>query len=126
MGPAMNPLTPPPGAPVVSADTSIARLHGEACFHCGAVNTGLQAAGEVSTPTDGGFRVWPVVACTEHRGAVEAAAALRRTVSTPVPMVTTRNGAEITETVNVVHMLGETPPPEIRHTCGPTCGRAGR
>jgi hypothetical protein len=53
----------PPAAP---ADVSIARLHGEACWWCGAVQTTLRTVGEVSTPVDGGHRVWPIVACPDH------------------------------------------------------------
>ena len=45
---------------------SIARLHGEACYHCGTVNGDLYAAGNVQTPIDGGFRIWPIVVCTSH------------------------------------------------------------
>lgn len=40
---------------------SIARLHGEACFHCGAVGKTLHAAGHITLV--GGTRVWPVVTC---------------------------------------------------------------
>jgi hypothetical protein len=59
----------PPGVAVVDAgDVSIARLHGEACWHCGAVHTGLQPAGSVATPVEGGYRIWPVVDCLQHRG----------------------------------------------------------
>lgn len=46
--------------------TSIVRLYGEACFYCGAVHTELFPAGTVQTPVEGGARVWPIVACTEH------------------------------------------------------------
>ena len=55
IGPAM---TSPPEAPLVGADVSIARLHGEACIDCGAVNTKLYPAGAVSTRVDGGLQVW--------------------------------------------------------------------
>lgn len=57
------PNTPPPTAPDDSI--SIARLHGEACFFCGAVNTPLHPAGNVTTPVDGGTRIWPIVACPQ-------------------------------------------------------------
>lgn len=53
---------PPPGA-----DISIARLHGEACYWCGAVFSALYPAGTVTTCGDGWVREWPVVACREHR-----------------------------------------------------------
>lgn len=56
----------PPGVLVVGASISIARLHGEACWTCGAVNTRLRAIGEVATVVPGGFRIWPVVGCPEH------------------------------------------------------------
>lgn len=61
-------MTSPPEAPLVGADVSIARLHGEACIDCGAVNTKLYPAGAVSTRVDGGLQVWQVVACADHRG----------------------------------------------------------
>ena len=54
----------PPSAP---PDVSIVRLHGESCWHCGAVNAALAPIGEVSTTVDGGRRVWTVVACADHR-----------------------------------------------------------
>ena len=54
-------------APPADPDTSIARLHGEACFYCGAVHTELYPAGSVSTPVPGGVRVWQIVACRKHR-----------------------------------------------------------
>ncbi len=54
-------------APPVDPDTSIVRLHGEACFYCGAVHTDLYPAGSVSTPVPGGVRVWQIVACGKHR-----------------------------------------------------------
>lgn len=57
-------LAPPPGVlPVKADEISIARLHGEACWFCGAVQSPLRPVGEVATTTDGGFRIWPVVAC---------------------------------------------------------------
>lgn len=63
MGP---PLTSPPVAS--AAEISIARLHGEACWHCGAVYTELVAAGTVTAAGADGPREWPVVACPSHRG----------------------------------------------------------
>ena len=61
-------MASPSDAPLVGADVSIARLHGEACIDCGAVNTKLYPAGEVSTVVEGGRQVWQVVACVDHRG----------------------------------------------------------
>ncbi len=46
---------------VVSGDVIIARLHGEACFYCGAVNKALREAGHVVVR--GSTRVWPIVTC---------------------------------------------------------------
>jgi hypothetical protein len=51
------PLTPP----VVDGRMSIVRLHGEACFYCGAVNKTLRTAGHVVVRGD--TRVWQVVTC---------------------------------------------------------------
>ncbi|MGY3679765.1 hypothetical protein ACVWXU_003388 [Streptomyces sp. TE33382] len=49
-------------APVlVEGPVSIARLHGAACWHCGAVTRGLVPAGAVILPGQG--RVWPIVSC---------------------------------------------------------------
>jgi hypothetical protein len=53
--------------PVAVPETSIVRLHGEACFYCGAVHTTLHPAGTVQTPVEGGVRVWPIVACGDCR-----------------------------------------------------------
>lgn len=63
----MDATPSPPGAVPVSADVSIARLHGEACWHCGAVHTRLQPVGEVATTVPGGLRIWTVVGCPAHR-----------------------------------------------------------
>jgi hypothetical protein len=52
--------------PAAPAGVSPARLHGEACWHCGAVNAALNPIGEVTTSVDGGQRIWVVVGCTEH------------------------------------------------------------
>jgi hypothetical protein len=46
---------------VIDEQVSIVRLHGEACFHCGAVHKALRAAGHVVVR--GGTRVWRVVTC---------------------------------------------------------------
>jgi hypothetical protein len=52
---------PPPGA-----DTSLARLHGQACYWCGNVFGTLRPAGTVTTRGDGRTREWPIVACGDH------------------------------------------------------------
>lgn len=56
-----------PQLPAAPPDVSIARLHGEACWHCGAVNTTLATDGAVTTTVDGGLRVWQIVTCPQHR-----------------------------------------------------------
>ncbi|GHH50639.1 hypothetical protein [Streptomyces candidus] len=56
---------PPPGV-----HTSPARLHGEACYWCGAVFGTLHPAGSVTTRGDGWTREWPIVACGDHSGEV--------------------------------------------------------
>lgn len=49
-------------APVlVEGRVSIARLHGEACWHCGAVTRCFAPAGFVVLP--GQTRQWPIVSC---------------------------------------------------------------
>lgn len=60
----------PPGAPLVEREVSAARLHGEACWHCGAVLAGLAVVGMVAVPLSSGSesRVWPVASCPPHRG----------------------------------------------------------
>jgi hypothetical protein len=51
-----------PSAPaVIDGRVSIVRLHGEACFDCGAVNRALRAAGHVVVR--GSHRVWEVFTC---------------------------------------------------------------
>lgn len=57
-------VTNPP-VPLDTDDISIARLPGQACFHCGAVAKSLYAAGYITLP--GRDRVWPVVACESCR-----------------------------------------------------------
>lgn len=58
-------------APTIEAppdqEISIVRLHGEACFWCGAALGRMFTVGTVTTPVPGGVRVWPVVACVQHR-----------------------------------------------------------
>jgi hypothetical protein len=45
---------------VVCDDISISRLHGEACWHCGAVSGSLSFIGQVSTAAGAGaLRLWP-------------------------------------------------------------------
>lgn len=84
----MGAATPPPTA--APDGVSIARLHGEACWWCGAVNTGLRPIGEVSTAVDGGIRLWPVVACRQHAGRELAGPARQPMLSTQVPSATGR------------------------------------
>jgi hypothetical protein len=45
----------------VEQRVSIARLHGLACFYCGAVASDLFAAGHITLP--GRERSWPIVTC---------------------------------------------------------------
>ena len=56
-----------PAATPVGEAISIVRLHGEACFFCGHALGRLFPVGLVETPVEGGTRLWPVVACVEHR-----------------------------------------------------------
>jgi hypothetical protein len=58
----------PPDITAAPAGISIARLHGEACYGCGAVHARLHPAGQVTTAVDGGIRVWQVVACPDCHG----------------------------------------------------------
>lgn len=51
----------PPAPAVIEGRVSIARLHGEACFDCGAVNKTLRAAGHVVVR--GSNRVWEISTC---------------------------------------------------------------
>lgn len=51
-----------PGPPtLIERPVSIARLHGMACFHCGAVTRALHDAGHITLP--GQPRPWPIVTC---------------------------------------------------------------
>ena len=60
MGTGMS--TAEPATPVlVQGPVSIARRHGEACFHCGAVARTLYADGCITVI--GSERVWPIVTC---------------------------------------------------------------
>ncbi|MDT0377561.1 hypothetical protein RM572_02070 [Streptomyces sp. DSM 42041] len=60
-------LTAPPPAELCNEHVSIVRLHGEACFYCGAALGRLRPAGSNTTPVPGGTREWLLVACDEHR-----------------------------------------------------------
>lgn len=60
------PLTPT----VIDGSVSIVRLHGEACFDCGAVGKDLRAAGAVVLR--GSTRVWQIVTCGCRRRTVAA------------------------------------------------------
>lgn len=53
-------------APPTPGAVSIVRLHGEACFTCGAVHAKLTPAGTVTTIVDGTDHEWPIVACPDH------------------------------------------------------------
>ena len=46
---------------LIEGRISAVRLHGEACFHCGAVTKTLRAAGHVVVR--GGARVWQILTC---------------------------------------------------------------
>lgn len=46
---------------VITRRVSIVRLHGEACFDCGAVHKTLHSAGHVVL--SGGTRVWEIFTC---------------------------------------------------------------
>jgi hypothetical protein len=60
------PDAPPLTPQVVESDVSIVRLHGLACFECGAVNRRLRAAGEVVVR--GCSHVWPIRTCGCRQG----------------------------------------------------------
>jgi len=64
----MTEVALPAEAPPRGSEISIVRLHGEACYWCGAALGALFPAGTVETPAPGGVQVWPIVACVEHRG----------------------------------------------------------
>ena len=54
----------PPSPPMAPEDISPVRLHGHACYHCGAVDTPLFPAGDVCTPVeDGLLRIWAIRTC---------------------------------------------------------------
>jgi hypothetical protein len=87
MGPIMTELTPPPGVAQAGVDVSPARLHGEACWICGAVTKGLATAGSVYTTADGEIRIWPVVACQPHQDrTIEGSPAADQWPAAPVPV----------------------------------------
>lgn len=49
---------------VVNGPVSIARLHGRACWYCGAVAREMKTAGRVQLAP--GARVWTIVTCGCH------------------------------------------------------------
>lgn len=53
----------------VNGPVSIARLHGRACWYCGAVARGLTRIGRVQRAA--GARVWTVVSCGCHARAAQ-------------------------------------------------------
>lgn len=55
-----------PSSPTEASEPNFARLHGEACWFCGAVNGPLTPAGEVTL--NGDAQVWQVAACQTHQG----------------------------------------------------------
>ncbi|MEV6013885.1 hypothetical protein AB0M29_45095, partial [Streptomyces sp. NPDC051976] len=119
MGSAMSvgvPTTPPPGT---GPDASIARLHGEACWWCGAVNPSLRPIGEVTTAVEGGRRVWTVVGCKAHQdreltGADPASQAMR----SPQLPSNNRQPAHVDHTSGVA--VSSVPPP-----CHASCSSCG-
>ncbi|WP_331763514.1 hypothetical protein [Streptomyces anthocyanicus] len=60
----------PPAPAVIEGRVSIVRLHGEACFDCGAVNRTLRAAGHVVV--NGSNCVWEISTCGCRRIGVAA------------------------------------------------------
>lgn len=60
MGEAMSDAASPQPA-LIEGPVSIARLHAEACFYCGAVTKTLHSAGHVTLARQD--RVWPIVTC---------------------------------------------------------------
>lgn len=58
---------PPTTAPAGEQAVSIVRLHGEACYFCGAALGRLFPVGTVETLVEGAMWAWPVVACAHHR-----------------------------------------------------------
>ncbi|WP_152627207.1 hypothetical protein [Streptacidiphilus melanogenes] len=64
-----------PDGSALEVTISSQQLHGRACVRCESHLDGLVSAGHVHTPNgDGGRLGWPVKACPEHAGPVEAAA----------------------------------------------------
>ncbi|WP_320784213.1 hypothetical protein [Streptomyces sp. CRN 30] len=49
---------------VVDGPVSFARLHGRACWYCGAVSRSMRAVGRVQRAV--GARVWTIVSCGCH------------------------------------------------------------
>lgn len=62
------PDAPPLAPQIVDSDVSIVRLHGMACFDCGAVSRPLRAVGEVVVR--GRSHVWLIRTCGCRRTAV--------------------------------------------------------
>lgn len=77
---------------VIDKSVSIARLHGEACFDCGAVSKTLRAAGRVVLR--GSARVWPIVTCGCGSEAVAVCAI--PSAGTPAGSVISRPATPIT------------------------------
>lgn len=51
---------------LIERPVSIARLHGQACFFCGAVHKPMRPAGSVQLRDSD--RVWPIVSCGCREG----------------------------------------------------------
>ena len=102
--------------PLVDASSvSIARLHGEACWHCGTVDA-LRPTGEVTTEVEGGTRIWLVAACPEHhRQPLQPGSGQAR-------MQSTRVGTRVDGLpIYAVHPVGTEPP--ALGPCLPECTR---
>ncbi|MFG3349482.1 hypothetical protein ACGF1Z_31045 [Streptomyces sp. NPDC048018] len=68
----------------IEGHVSPARLHGRACWHCGAVTRTLTAAGTVIRP--GSTRHWPIVSCgCRPATSVRQQAVARRCAFCPEP-----------------------------------------
>lgn len=106
-------ITPPL---VDSSSVSIARLHGEACWHCGAV-ADLRPLGEVSTEIEGGTRTWPIVACPDHHKRPPVPGRRERLDMQSTQVGTRLDGLPI----YAVHPVGTQPP--ALGPCLPDCPR---
>jgi hypothetical protein len=58
----------------IQGSVSIARLHGRACWYCGAVSRALHPAGRAQLGTG---RVWNIVSCECHKAATQDAGRAR-------------------------------------------------